>query len=123
MDLSPFFRSIIDQDPMPVVICDCAHFIVYMNPAAVDHYNDRGGKNLVGMPLFDCHHPRTADIIKKVVDWFAEDKGNNIVHTMYLETYGKDVYMVALRDTEGNLIGYYEKHESRIRDKSPLYSM
>ena len=123
MDLSPFFRSIVEQDPMPVVVCGLDHIVIYMNPAAIEHYSDRGGKNIVGLLIFDCHHPRTAETIKKVVDWFAESKENNIVHTAYLETYQRDLYMVALRDNGGNLIGYYEKHESRKWDKTKFYAM
>ena len=52
-DLSPFFRSVIDQDDMPVVICNTAHEIVYMNPAAEEHYADRGGRKLIGLIIFD----------------------------------------------------------------------
>lgn len=29
--------------------------------------------------------------------------------------------MIALRDEDDNLIGYYEKHEYRNIDKTPLY--
>ena len=31
--------------------------------------------------------------------------------------------MIALRDAEGNLIGYYEKHEYRNREQGALYAM
>ena len=54
-DLSPFFKSIIDQDDMPVVICNLMHEIVYMNPAAVEKYSDEGGVKLIGLLIFDCH--------------------------------------------------------------------
>lgn len=30
--------------------------------------------------------------------------------------------MVALRDEDGTLIGYYEKHEYRARDEEPYYN-
>ena len=123
MDMLPFFSSIIGQDPMPVVICGIDHRILYMNPAAIEHYSDRGGKNLIGLIIFDCHRPETAKIIKEVVEWFAQNEKNNIVHTFFSETMQRDVYMVALRDEEGRLIGYYEKHESRKRDPSAFYNM
>ena len=29
--------------------------------------------------------------------------------------------MIALRDRDGSLLGYYEKHEYRIKDESPFY--
>ena len=37
-DLSKYFKSIIDQDRCAVVICNLAHGIIYMNPAAHTAY-------------------------------------------------------------------------------------
>ena len=64
---------------------------------------------------------RANEMIRKVVDWFAADKGNNSIHTFYNSRQNKDVYMVALRDDDGELIGYYEKHEYRNKDDTPFY--
>ena len=119
--LSQFFKSIIDQDPEPVVVCNLCHEIVYMNPAAIEHYGDEGGEKLIGLVIFDCHSHASAEKIDRVVRWFSESRENNIMHTSYNERKDKDFYMVALRDDGGNLIGYYEKHESRVRDTSPIY--
>lgn len=55
--------------------------------------------------------------------WFQESKSNNRVHTYYNEKENKDVYMIALRDDEGRLIGYYEQHAYRDRDPEPLYKL
>lgn len=121
MDLSPFFKSIIDQDDAPVVVCDTMHIVVYMNPAAIEHYNERGGAGIIGLHIFDCHSGKSNEIIRKVVDWFAASKDHNKVHTFYNSTENKDVYMVALRDDQGELIGYYEKHEFRSKDETGFY--
>ncbi len=41
------FKSIIDMDTAPVVICDLEHTVVYMNPAAISRYHtDLTGKSL-----------------------------------------------------------------------------
>lgn len=40
-----FYKSMVDQDRAPVVICDLKHEIIYMNPAAVNSYEKRGGDN------------------------------------------------------------------------------
>jgi hypothetical protein len=45
------------------------------------------------------------------------------VHTFRNEKENKDVYMIALRDDEGELIGYYEKHEYRNIETMKLYDM
>ncbi len=121
MDMLPFFKSVLDQDPAPVVICDMSHEIVYMNPSAVEHYSYGGGDLLLGRSIMDCHNADSRDKITKVFEWFLEDESHNIVHTYYSESRCEDVYMVALRD-QGRLIGYYEKHESRIRDAGGFYS-
>lgn len=121
--MNEYFKSIIDQDKAAVVICDLEHIIIYMNPAAVVNYSKWGGDALVGKSLLDCHNEHSVEKIKKVVGWFAKSENNNHVHTFFNEKQKKDVYMVALRDEEKNLIGYYEKHEFRTRDESPFYDM
>lgn len=118
-----YFKSIIDQDNASVVICNLEHDIIYMNPAACRNYAKRGGEKLVGQSLLDCHNERSRNMIKKVTEWFAKSKENNKVHTFFNEKQNKDVYMVALRDEKGELIGYYEKHEFRTRDEMPFYDI
>lgn len=121
-DLSAFYKSIVDQDRCPVVICNLEHEILYMNPAAVANYARRGGKELVGRSLLACHSPQSAEKIRQVTDWFAADVSHNLVYTFHNEKQNKDVYMVALRDGE-RLIGYYEKHEYRNRETMERYHM
>ncbi len=52
MELSIYFKSIIDQDICPIVICNLSHEIIYMNPEAVERYAKRGGIELIGKSLF-----------------------------------------------------------------------
>lgn len=122
MDLSLYFKSIIDRDKCAVVICNLKHEIIYMNPAAVSRYKRRGGINLIGKNLLDCHKPNSCAKIEKVVDWFKMSRENNIIFTSHNRKENKDVYMVALRDESGELIGYYEKHEYRTPETLPKYN-
>ena len=117
-----FFKSIVDQDRCPVVICNLEHEIIYMNPAAIENYARRGGEKLVGTSLLGCHSRESAEKIKQVTDWFASDESHNIVYTFHSEKQNKDVYMVALRE-QGRLIGYYEKHECRSLETMGKYDM
>ncbi len=121
MDLAPYFRSIIEQERCAVVICSLEHEIIYMNPTAIERYAKRGGAALVGQSLFACHSAASNEKIRQVTAWFAESPAHNIMHTFYNERESKDVYMVALRDADGTLIGYYEKHEYRNRDTEGFY--
>ena len=115
MELTAFFKSVLEQDPAPVVLCDLDHTIVYMNPSAMARYAKHGGGALVGSSLLDCHNPQSNELIERVVAWFAQDKDHNSVYTFYNEKENKDVYMIALRGDDGALIGYYEKHVYRDR--------
>lgn len=121
MDLSQYFKSIIDQDRCAVVICNLAHEIIYMNPAAAERYAKRGGAALVGQSLLECHNAQSVEQIGKVVAWFAESTDHNRIYTFRNEKENKDVYMVALRGEDGTLIGYYEKHEYRDEETRARY--
>lgn len=122
MELSVLFKSVLEQDTAPVVICDTKHIIVYMNPVACEHYRKYGGGALVGKSLLACHNERSCEMIKKILVWFGEDPSHNRVHSFWNEKENKDVYIIALRDDMGNLKGYYEKHAYRDRDMTPLYA-
>lgn len=121
MDIYPYFKSIIDMDRCAVVICNLSHEIIYMNPAAGERYVKYGGAALVGKSLLNCHNAVSREMIQKVIDWFQEDTSHNIIFTSRNEKENKDVYMVALRDEDGTLIGYYEKHEYRDKEADSLY--
>lgn len=123
MELSVFLKSVIDSDCAPVVICDLDHKIVYMNPTAIERYKKHGGSALIGKSLLDCHNEESNKKIEQVVDWFRSSTENSRVFTFYNEKENKDVYMIALRNDDGTLIGYYEKHEYRNRDNGILYEI
>lgn len=121
MELSLFFKSVIDSDTAAVVICDLNHTIIYMNPAAIQRYSKRGGAKLIGSSLLDCHSSKSNDRIREIVDWFGKSADNNSVFTFHNEKENKDVYMIALRNDSGMLIGYYEKHEYRTPESRKVY--
>lgn len=116
-----YFKSIVQQDRNPIVICNLEHKIIYMNPAAAERYEKRGGYDLVGKSLLDCHNSKSNEMINKTVEWFTESERNNIIYTSYNPRENKDVYMVALRDDDKKLIGYYEKHEYRNGETARFY--
>lgn len=121
--LSAYFKSIIDQDWRAVVVCGVDHTILYLNPAAAAQYKKWGGAALVGQSLLACHNAASCAQIQRVVDWFAADESHNRVFTHHNPRQNKDVYMVALRDETGALIGYYEQQEFRTPETAPAYDM
>jgi len=122
-NIEKMYKSVLDMDKSAVVLCNLEHTICYMNAAAIENYKKWGGADLLGKSLLNCHNPRSVEMINKVVEWFQMSPTNNIVYTFYNEKQNKDVYMVALRDEENRLIGYYEKHEYRNRETMNLYDL
>lgn len=117
--LAPYLKSIVEQDRCAVVICDLNNAIIYLNKAARERYKKHG--ELVGKSIFDCHNAESNAKIREVVEWFAKSPDNNLVFTYHNDRENKDVYMVALRAENGELIGYYEKHEFRNPETMKLY--
>ena len=122
MELSVYFKSIIDQDTASIVICNLQHEIIYMNPAAIANYKNYGGASLLGKSLLNCHNEKSRKRIEEILDWFSKDTANNIIFTSHNEKKNYDVYVVALRNENKELIGYYEKHEHRTLETSAPYS-
>lgn len=113
-----YFESLISGDADEIVLCNTEHQILYMNRAAVAVYGD-----LVGSSLLDCHNETSCEQIRRVVEWFRADAAHNRVHTFYNGKQNKDGYMIALRSADGQVIGYYEKHEFRTKDDTPFYAL
>ena len=121
MELSAYFKSIVNQDICAVVICDTQHRIIYMNPSPVKRYEKRGGNALVGKSLMNCHNSDSNNKIEKVMEWFRADRNNNRIFIYHNPKENKDAYMIALRNDGGELIGYYEKHEYRTAETTSVY--
>jgi len=117
--INKLFKSVLEQDEAPVVICDMESTVVYMNPSAINRYH----RDLTGQNIKDCHNAKSGEIIDRVLAWFAKSVDNNKVYTFRNDKENKDVYMIALRDENDELIGYYEKHEYRNRETDTLYNM
>lgn len=123
MDMTKIYKAVLDADRAAVVLCDMQSVIIYMNKVACERYAKWGGEKLVGRSLLDCHNEKAREMIARVLDWFKKSKDNNIVYTFKNVKENKDVYMVALRDENGELIGYYEKHEYRSAETMKRYDI
>lgn len=121
MEMTAYYKSVLDADAAPIVLCDLNHTIIYMNRSAVLRYAARGGEKLLGMSLLLCHPPQAKELICRCLSWFSESPEHNVVYEFRNDEENKDVYMIALRDDDGKLIGYYEKHEYRNRETAKLY--
>ena len=117
--MEQLFKSILEQDKAPIVVCDMESTVLYMNPSAIARYK----RDLTGRSIKQCHPAAANEKIEQVLAWFRRGHDNNIVYTFRNDEENEDVYMVALRGEDGALIGYYEKHEYRNRETAKLYDI
>ena len=117
--LNKYFKSIIDQAEEPIVICDLDFKILYMNSVAVENYH----QDLTGKSLKDCHNQESNQKMEQILEWFKKDVKNNKVYTYHSTKSNRDTYIVALRDENQKLIGFYERHISRNVETGIKYNM
>ena len=123
MEIDKYLRAFVETDMNQIVICDTNHIIVYMNKVAIEKFSDLGGADLIGKSLMQYLCVETQSRIEAIVSWFSESPDNNWVYTYRNEASQTDMYAVALRDENGNLIGYYEKRRSTFPETEELYHM
>jgi DUF438 domain-containing protein len=97
--------AFLDSLKDPFVFVDAEHVIRYMNKAARDRYKGRPAE--IGRSIFDCHNEHSNKIILDVFDRLRQGTEEEII------TDNEDcrVFMRAVRDRAGNLVGYYERSE------------
>lgn len=118
-----FFKSYIDNDDTPVVICDLNYKIIYVNPCAADKYKSYGGADLVGRSLISFMDEEAESKVNAVVEWFKESSDNNNIFALHRKEENDDVYMSALRDADGRLVGFCSRHRYRSPDTNQGYDI
>ncbi|HDL17649.1 MAG TPA: PAS domain-containing protein [Bacteroidetes bacterium] len=96
---------ILDSLKNPVAFTDTNHIIRYMNKAAIEHYDE--GENLLGRSLLDCHNEASQKMIHEIYTEMQQGLEERLITDS--EKYR--IYMLAVRDENGQLIGYYERYE------------
>lgn len=112
MDFNVVFKNIVDNEKNPVCFVDTNHIITYMNKSALKRYAHRGGANLIGKSLFDCHNENSKKLTLEYINRFIEDENLNEIFIGHNEKHKENNYIVAVRDENKKLIGYYERHEA-----------
>lgn len=107
------YEAILDSINNPIVFVDNDHIIRYLNkPAKVLFYGKFGYSDLIGKSLFDCHDPASHDPIKSLHARLLEGENEIFVRTVNNRL---KLTAIGVRDTAGQLIGYYERY-----DKTPV---
>ncbi len=91
-----------------VTIADETGHIIYLNDLALQHYGDRGGEQLVGTHLNDCHNPTSQAEIEAM---YARYRTGDFTPTRYhhVKEDGLDETIVLIPlVTDGRLRGVAE---------------
>ncbi len=104
---SSTLAAILDSLKTPILFADTNHITRYMNKAAIATYE--GGESLIGRSLFECHNEHSQQVMKEVLA--ALQAGEEERFTFEDET--NRVYMRAVRDADGRVLGYYERYEKK----------
>jgi DUF438 domain-containing protein len=107
VDNSDICLAILDSLVTPVVFVDRQHCIRYLNSAGKKQYSKYG--NILGKSIFDCHNPGSIQKIKDIYVQLLSGAEEEI----YTEKENVRIYMRAVRDCNGNLLGYYERYEEK----------
>lgn len=92
----------------PLVFVDTDHIIRYVNKAAVVNYAKWG--DIIGKSVFHCHNEHSCDVIREVFQAMQQGEDERLV----TDNEKHRVYMRAVRDEEGKLIGYFERYEPPV---------
>lgn len=73
--------TVFNELPLAVTVSDKEGKIIYMNNRSAETFASSGGADLIGKSLYDCHNPRSVDIIGKLL-------GEGIANTYTIEKNG-----------------------------------
>jgi transcriptional regulator with PAS, ATPase and Fis domain len=103
-------QALLDSLVDPVVFVDTEHVIQFMNTSAIKRYEKRGGKNLIGKSIFSCHNEQSQQKMLQIFQSFFKDEEEQF---LVINKEKQKTYMRAVRNQQGDLIGYYERFEKQ----------
>jgi len=121
IDLTDFFKGIVDSEEGPIVICNLDYRIVYVNPKADVYYEPV--KPLTGKLLATLMDEEMMSKVVMSVEWFKEDVKNNKVFALHDKVNNMDMYILAIRNSKNELIGFYGRREDRTPDQGKEFDL
>ena len=107
MDITKeILQGILDAYPYEVVFVDRTHTVRWMNRTAQKRY---GQRVIIGSSLFNCHNESTKPKIEEFLR--RADDGEEEMFETYNRKTGEREFFVPVRNPEGMVIGYFERHE------------
>lgn len=106
MDELSLLKYILNSIKHPVVFVDNDHVIRYINQPAEKHYSGKWGE-IRGKSIFHCHNEQSSETIRNVYNEMLD----GLEEKMITDSEKHRVYMRAVRDGRGELLGYIERYE------------
>ena len=100
------FLNILNSIREPILFADKNHITQFMNQAAIDHYSE--GKKLMNKSLLKCHNEKSCKLMINILLKME----NGLTEELISSGSNGNIYMRAVRDASGNLLGYYERYEN-----------
>ena len=97
--------AILDSLKDPLLFADTAHMVRYMNKAAIAYYSE--GEKYLGRSLLDCHNEQSQHTI---IETLAAMR-TGLQERLITDDEEHRIYMRAVRDENGQVLGYYERYE------------
>jgi DUF438 domain-containing protein len=97
--------ALLDSLKDPLLFADTGHTIRYMNQAATRHYKE--GTALLGRSLMACHNADSQQVIRDVLVDLAAGQEERMI----TDNAKHRIFMRAVRDPAGRLLGYYERYQ------------
>ncbi len=104
-------EAFLDSLHAPFLFVDTEHVIRRMNRAAIAYYKE--GESLIGRSILDCHNERSRRVIREVFAAMQAGEEERLI----TDNRRHRIFMRAVRDRAGCLIGYYERYEPPRMDR------
>lgn len=100
--------AILDAYAYEVVFVDRTHTVRYLNKAAKKRY---GEIVKIGNSIFNCHNERAKVKIEEFLARADAGEEGEMFEVLNGST-GEREFFVPVRDAQGKVIGYFERHEN-----------
>lgn len=99
--------AILDAYAYEIVFVDRDHIVQYMNKTAKKRYQ---GRLEIGQSLFNCHNENSKTKIEQFLK--RADAGEDEMFEVFNQKTHEREFFVPVKDDNGQVIGYFERHEA-----------
>lgn len=112
MNEMEIMEAVLDSIEYPIIFIDTDNIIRYLNKRARDEYYVRRKiRNLIGKEVFHCHPPYAKETLRKAIDDLTES-GDDELYLYESHKVKSKLYLRAVRNKDGELIGFYQRYAS-----------